>query len=297
MVCVDMCLSFLSSAGLAPAAACRLLAGRFLGHLLRLGPCLLGGLLLLVRVVVDLSLVLGLILLLVGGLVTLLLGFVLGGLLVLVLVLGLFLVLGGLFVLVLGLFLVLGGLFVLVLGLGVVLGLFRVLGGLLVLVLGLGVVLGLFLVLGRLLVLVLLLGVALVALGLVLGARALVSRLVVLGLLLLRLLLLLLVRVFVGLDDLAVLDHATPALDLVGVQDGAGHHVAPEVTQLGAGAAALGAPDVAGLLEQALGVVLQDHQDPGEGRGHLVEGDRAVDVSLLALGPPHDLLVGLLLED
>ena len=42
-------------------------------------------------------------------------------------------------------------------------------------------------------------------------------------------------------------------------------------------------PDVAGLLEQALGVVLEDHQDPGQVGRELVEGDGAVDVALLAL--------------
>ena len=154
--------------------------------------------------------------------------------------------------------------------------------------------------------LVLLLGLALflvLCLGLVLGVLvlglfgALVVALVVrvLGLVLLGLLLL--DDLLVALDHVTVLDDAAPALDLVGLEDGARHHVALEVLQLEPRPPSLGAPQVAGALEETLGVVLQDDDDAGQLGSQLVEGDRAVDMTLLALRAPHDALVRLLLED
>ncbi len=195
--------------------------------------------------------------------------------LVLVLVLGLFLALGVFFflvlVLVLGLFLALGVFFFLVLVL--VLGLFLALGVFFFLVLVL--VLGLLVTLGFLVVL---------AFGLFL--------LGVLGLALF-----LLHDLVVAADDLAVVDLAAPALELVLLEDRAGHDVAPEVPQLRTCPAALRPPDVSGLLEEALRVVLQDHQDPRQVGRQLVEGDRTVHVALLALGPPDDAVIGHLVDD
>ena len=101
----------------------------------------------------------------------------------------------------------------------------------------------------------------------------------------------------VAADDLAVVDLAAPALELVLLEDRAGHDVAPEVPQLRACPAALRPPDVSGLLEEALRVVLQDHQDPRQVGRQLVEGDRTVHVALLALGPPDDAVIGHLVDD
>src|SRR5690242_14378637 len=73
----------------------------------------------------------------------------------------------------------------------------------------------------------LLLGVAvLVLLVLTLFVALFVLVVLVLGAVLVLLLLLLLHRLVVALHDLAVLDDAPPALDLVGVEDGARHDVA-----------------------------------------------------------------------
>src|SRR6478752_8227157 len=160
----------------------------------------------------------------------------------------------------------------------------------------------LFLLLGFVVHLVLVDLLVVLVLGLLLGLFALVvgvlrGLVLLLLLLLLRFLLLALDRVLVGLHDLAVLDATAPALDGVRVEDGPGHHVTAEVAHLGPGAPALGLPDVAGLLEQALGVVLEHDQDAGQVGPDLVEGDRAVDVALLPLRAPHDALVRDLLED
>src|SRR6476659_4159322 len=89
----------------------------------------------------------------------------------------------------------------------------------------------------------------------------LVLGFVVLVLLFLLLLFLLLALhiVLVGLHDLAVLDPTAPALDLIGVQHGARHHVARELLEVRAHSPPLGPPDVSGLLEESLRVVL-DHQ-------------------------------------
>jgi hypothetical protein len=48
--------------------------------------------------------------------------------------------------------------------------------------------------------------------------------------------------VVVAFDDLAVVDGATPALNLVGVQHSLRHHVPPEVLELQAGPPTLGTP-------------------------------------------------------
>ena len=100
-----------------------------------------------------------------------------------------------------------------------------------------------------------------------------------------------------GLDDLAVADLAAPALDLVLFEQRARHHVALDVLEVEAEAAALRAPEVGGLLEEAVRVVLGDEDDPGHRRRDLVERDRAVDVALGALGLPDDPLVRNLLDD
>src|SRR4029078_5821330 len=92
-------------------------------------------------------------------------------------------------------------------------------------------------------------------------------------------------------------DGAAPALDVLRIEDGAGHHVPPEVPELRTGASALGLQDVADLLEETLRVVLEDNQDPGQVRTDLVEGHRTVDVTLLPLRAPHDPLLGDLLQD
>src|SRR5690606_4334528 len=119
-----------------------------------------------------------------------------------------------------------------------------------------------------------------------------------LGLLLrLGLLLLLLQGLLVGLDDLAVADLAAPALDLVLFEQRARHHVALDVLEVEAEAAALRAPEVGGLLAEAVRVVLGDEEAPGHRRRDLVERDRAVGVALGALGLPDEPLVRNLLDD
>ena len=75
-------------------------------------------------------------------------------------------------------------------------------------------------------------------------------------------------------DDLTVPDLPAPALDVVGVEDGAGHHVAAEVLHLQARPAVLRPPDVAGPLEEPLRVVLEVDQDPRQRRADLVERHR-----------------------
>src|SRR5690349_21209542 len=71
-------------------------------------------------------------------------------------------------------------------------------------------------------------------------------------------------RVLVAAHDLAVADLTAPALDLLLVQHGLGHHVAGVVLELQPGPAPLGPPQVPGVLEEPLRVVLQDQRDPGE---------------------------------
>src|SRR5699024_541956 len=61
-----------------------------------------------------------------------------------------------------------------------------------------------------------------------------------------------------GAYDLFVADLPAPALGLVGLEDRAGLHMTGEVAQVRTGASALGSPDVAGLLEETLRVVLED---------------------------------------
>lgn len=65
---------------------------------------------------------------------------------------------------------------------------------------------------------------------------------------------------FVGLDDFPVSDLAAPAFRFVGGE----HGVAQEVLEVQAQTAALGAPQVAGLLEESRGVVLDDDDDAGQ---------------------------------
>ncbi len=81
---------------------------------------------------------------------------------------------------------------------------------------------------------------------------------------------------FVCLDDLAVADLAAPAFRFVGGE----HGVAQEVLQIQAQSAALGTPQIAGLLEQPGGVVLDDDDNAGQRRGQFVEGDAAAGRSL-----------------
>src|SRR5690625_2098631 len=101
----------------------------------------------------------------------------------------------------------------------------------------------------------------------------------------------------VALHDLAVFNDAAPSLHLFGLENGASHDVATEVPQLGTCPAALGPPQIAGLLEEPLWVVLENHQDPSQARSELVEGHCAVDVPLLPRRAPDDALVGHLLDD
>src|SRR5690606_3239293 len=125
------------------------------------------------------------------------------------------------------------------------------------------------------------------------------GRLLLARLLLGRLLLLLggLLRLLRRPRDLTVVDLTPPALQLVGVQHGLGHHMALEVLQLQPDPPALGSPEVRGLLEEALRVVLQHHQDPGQVGRQLVERDRAVHVPLRPFRPPDDPLVRHLVDD
>src|SRR5690606_32628575 len=70
---------------------------------------------------------------------------------------------------------------------------------------------------------------------------------------------------------------------------------AGEVLQVEPGPAALGAPDVAGLLEEPRGVVLDDQQHPREVLAEGVEGDDALRRALGSLRGPRDAVVGDLL--
>src|SRR5437764_8334867 len=70
-----------------------------------------------------------------------------------------------------------------------------------------------------------------------------------------------------------------------------------EVLELESGPTSLGTPGTCGLLEKALRVVLHDQQDASELWSNLMEGDGPVDLSLLALGSPHDAPVRYLLGD
>ena len=87
-------------------------------------------------------------------------------------------------------------------------------------------------------------------------------------------------RILVTLHHFAVVDRAAPALDVVRVQQDLAHQVPPEVLQFQAGPPALRPPDVPGVLEHALRVVLEDHEDPGQVGRQFVEGHGAVDVAL-----------------
>src|SRR3954453_5702265 len=62
-------------------------------------------------------------------------------------------------------------------------------------------------------------------------------------------------------------------------------------------APALRTPQVAGLLEHSLGVVLEFQQDPGQVGRELMEGHDAVDTSLVTVGRPRDPLVRYLFGD
>src|SRR4051794_10462505 len=125
-----------------------------------------------------------------------------------------------------------------------------VLGGVLVLVL-----VRLLVLVREVLVLVLVFGGVLV---LVLAVLRRFLRLLVLGLVLRGVLSLLVLRLLlVGpAHDLAVPDLPAPAPGLLAAH----HHEATEVLEVEPGATAARAPDVAGLLEQPLGVVLDDQQ-------------------------------------
>ena len=79
------------------------------------------------------------------------------------------------------------------------------------------------------------------------------------------------------------MDLALPAVDVVLVQERLRRHIAAEVLELEPRATSLSTPEVAGVLEEPLGVVLQHHEDPGQIRGQLVERHRSVDVPLLSL--------------
>src|SRR5690606_11839707 len=140
---------------------------------------------------------------------------------------------------------------------------------------------------------------ALCCLGRLLLARLLLARLLLGRPLLGRLLLLRggLLRLLRRPRDLTVVDLTSPALQLVVVQHGLGHHMALEVLQLQPDPPALGSPEVRGLLEEALRVVLQHHQDPGQVGRQLVERDRAVHVPLRPFRPPDDPLVRHLVDD
>src|SRR5690606_20709510 len=125
-------------------------------------------------------------------------------------------------------------------------------------------------------------------LRLVLGS-ALAVALVAGGLVLL--LLLLGDRVLVALHDLAIADLTAPAVLRLALDgDEAG-----EVLQVEPGPAALGAPDVAGLLEEPRGVVLDDQQHPREVLAEGVEGADALGRALGSLRGPRDAVVGDLL--
>src|SRR5690606_5532637 len=95
----------------------------------------------------------------------------------------------------------------------------------------------------------------------------------------------------------ALVDRAPPALQLLGMEEGLGHHVSAEVLQLEPGPPALSAPEVPDVLEEALRVVLEHEDHPGEVGGERVEGHRSVDIALVAVGPPDDALVRDLLDD
>ncbi len=71
----------------------------------------------------------------------------------------------------------------------------------------------------------------------------------------------------------------------------------PEVLELEPDAPALGPPDIADAFHEALRVVLEDHEQASQSRRELVEGDASVDVPLVTLGAPDDLLVGHLFQD
>jgi len=64
-----------------------------------------------------------------------------------------------------------------------------------------------------------------------------------------------------------------------GVQHALGHHVPPEVLEFQAGPPALRPPEIAGALEHALRVILEDQQDAGQVGCELMEGHRPIDVA------------------
>src|SRR5690606_11520067 len=78
-------------------------------------------------------------------------------------------------------------------------------------------------------------------------------------------------------------DLPAPPHDLLGVENGLRHDVALKVFQFQPCSSPRRPPQVAGLLEEALGVIFEDHDDASEVGSHLVEGHRAVDESLGAL--------------
>src|SRR5258708_1283320 len=81
------------------------------------------------------------------------------------------------------------------------------------------------------------------------------------------------------------------ALSVRGSQQAFGHKVPPERVGPARRPPALGPPEVSGVLEQALRVVLQHEEDARQAGREFVEGHRAVDVALRSLGPPDDLVV------
>ena len=97
--------------------------------------------------------------------------------------------------------------------------------------------------------------------------------------------------VLVGDHDLAVADLSTPPLGLLlGESD-----VPLEVLEVQPCTAALGAPEVARLLEEPGRVVLHDEHDPGQVRSQLMEADGATRGALGTLRRPDDPVVGHLL--
>ncbi|HEX5907749.1 MAG TPA: hypothetical protein VFY56_12080, partial [Propionibacteriaceae bacterium] len=77
------------------------------------------------------------------------------------------------------------------------------------------------------------------------------------------------------------MDLPGPALDLVLAHQDITGDIAPEKLEFQPDSAALGAPQVPGALEQALGVVLEVNEHARQVGRELVEGHGAVDMALL----------------